>query len=41
MLKVDDRDMTIILETYPDTKSLLQELRKGNLKKEIAKLLLK
>ncbi|CAK72590.1 unnamed protein product (macronuclear) [Paramecium tetraurelia] len=39
MLKVDDKDMTIILEAYPDTKTLLQELRKGNLKREIEKLL--
>ncbi|CAD8140431.1 unnamed protein product [Paramecium octaurelia] len=41
MLKADDRDMSLILETYPDTKILLQELRKGNLKREIEKLLLK
>ncbi|CAK92534.1 unnamed protein product (macronuclear) [Paramecium tetraurelia] len=41
LLKVDDRDMSLILEAYPDTKILLQGLRKGNLKKEIEKLLLK
>ncbi|CAD8145882.1 unnamed protein product [Paramecium pentaurelia] len=41
MLKVDDKDMSIILEAYPCTKILLQELKKGNLKKEIEKLLLK
>ncbi|CAD8046805.1 unnamed protein product [Paramecium sonneborni] len=41
MLKVNDKDMSVILEVYPDTKSLLQELKKGNLKKEIEKLLLK
>ncbi|CAD8138346.1 unnamed protein product [Paramecium pentaurelia] len=41
MLKVDDKEMTIILEAYPDTKTLLQELRRGNLKREIEKLLLK
>ncbi|CAD8054071.1 unnamed protein product [Paramecium sonneborni] len=41
MLKINDKDMTIILEVYPDTKSLLQELKKGNLQKEIEKLLLK
>ncbi|CAK78614.1 unnamed protein product (macronuclear) [Paramecium tetraurelia] len=41
MLNVDDKDMTLIMEAYPDTKSLLQELRNGNLKQEIEDLLLK
>ncbi|CAD8127037.1 unnamed protein product [Paramecium sonneborni] len=41
MLNVDDKDMTLIMEAYPDTKALLQELKNGNLKQEIDDLLLK
>jgi hypothetical protein len=33
--------MGVILEAYPDTKTLLQELKNGNLKNEIEELLLK